>query len=218
MKTKIVKTVSVSQMQEIDIRTSEEFGIPSIILMENAGRSVAEIVRKSNPKKIAVLCGSGNNGGDGLVAARYLDHWDFQVEIILIKSPDYFSGDTLTNFKIIKSLKIPVSSFATKSSLKDFELIIDALLGTGTKGEVTGIYREAIDEINNSQKKVYSIDVPSGIDADKGEILGTAVKADVTITMAIAKKGLVEPNASEYVGKLIVADIGIPKILVNQYQ
>lgn len=215
--TKIGKGVSSAVMREIDSKAFEDYGIPSIILMENAGRAVAEAALSFNSRRIAVLCGSANNGGDGLVAARYLSQRGKDVEIILLKDSESFRGDTLINYRIAANLKIPVRRYGLHTPLRKFQLIIDALLGTGAKGKVSGHYRDAIAEINGSKRKTLSVDIPSGLDADTGKMLGIAVEADMTITMAIPKVGLLKPAAKPFVGKLLVADIGIPRQLLAQY-
>ena len=207
---KILKSVTAAQMRDIDRKATDELGIPSIVLMENAGRSVAEAAKAFGKGKIAVVCGSGNNGGDGFVAARFLSNWGFEVELVLVKPPETLKGDSLTNFKITRNLRLQALLYGSHTPLNKFNLIIDALLGTGTKGEIKDLYRSAIEEINNSARKVLSVDIPSGLDADTGELLGAAVKADTTVTMFLPKKGLLVSRALPFTGKLIVADIGIP--------
>lgn len=208
--------VSAEEMREIDRKTSEEYGIQSVILMENAGREVALLAKSLNPARTTVVCGSGNNCGDGLVTARYLEGWGLKVDIIFLKDPKFLKGDSLANYNIVKNLSIPSMMFDSSIIFKDYTLIIDALLGTGTKGEVTGSYRQVIEEINKSRARKISVDIPSGLDADSGEVLGIAVKADYTVTMAIPKKGLLEEKARPYTGKLIIADIGIPQRLLRR--
>ncbi|MDI6641975.1 MAG: NAD(P)H-hydrate epimerase [Elusimicrobiota bacterium] len=221
-------SVTAEEMKAIDKKAIEEYGIPSIVLMENAGRKVAEVVAQFIEQNcttwiyspsIAVFCGSGNNAGDGLVAARFLHNWGYKLKIFLLKSPEEFKGDALTNYKIITKLNIPTERFQNEErlskklpSLQDYEIIIDALLGTGTKGEVSSEYHSAIETINNAKKTVIAVDIPSGLDANTGRVLGSAVKATITVTMGLPKKGLLEAKAKEFVGKLIVADIGIPKV------
>ena len=213
----ISKGITASQMREIDKRAAEEFGIPSIELMENAGRRVAEAAKRFVVHAVVVVCGTGNNGGDGLVAARYLSEWGFKVEIVLLKSAEFLKGDTLINFNLTGNLNIITSYYSSHTSFDKFDLIIDALLGTGIKGDVKSACRAAIDAINNSGKRVLSVDIPSGLDTDTGEVLSVAVKADETVTMALPKTGLLKPEAASFVGKLIVADIGIPKVLLSLF-
>lgn len=212
-------SVSVGQMRELDRRAIEDYGIPSIVLMDNAGRVVSETVIKYFPrvKNIAIFCGSGNNGGDGFVAGRYLFNKDRKVSLFLIKKPSEITGDPAINLKILQKLGITPLTLNTFVSLSagsmkglPYDLLIDALLGTGTKGEIKGIYADTISLINSAGKPVVAVDVPSGLDADTGKPLGSCIKAKITVTMARMKKGFLKKTARKYTGKIIVADIGIP--------
>lgn len=213
------KTISSARMRRIEKHAVEKIGVPSLILMENAGRGLAEEAIRllkslkipSSRTSIAIFCGSGNNAGDGFVAARHLFNKGFRPTVILVKNAKKLKGDALLNYSIIKNLGIPSKNFARMSlcGKKKFSLIVDALLGTGVKGEVGGFYRKAIDYINQSGSKVISADIPSGLDADTGKPHGAAVRADVTVAMGALKTGLVKKAAKEFVGKLKVADIGI---------
>jgi NAD(P)H-hydrate epimerase len=202
-------------MRNIDNKAVKNYGIPSIVLMENAGRSLAEISQKylsTKTKTIAVICGSGNNGGDGLVAARYLFNKGIRVKILSAKPAAAFKGDPLINYSIAKKMGIPIAKFKKGCLLNGFGFIIDALLGTGVKGPVSETYKQVIDEINISKLPVLSADIPSGLDADNGTG-DPIVKASVTVTMGLIKKGLIK--AKPFVGKLVVADIGLPKNLLK---
>lgn len=199
-------------MCELDRRAIEDYGIPSIMLMDNAGRIVAETVIKYFPKakNIAIFCGSGNNGGDGFVAGRYLFNKDRKVSLFLVKKPSEITGDPAINLRILQKLGIKTYIIDSSVILKHYDLIIDALLGTGTKGEIKGIYADAISLINSAGKPVVAVDVPSGLDADTGKPLGSCIKAKITVTMARMKKGFLKKTARKSTGKIIVADIGIP--------
>ncbi|MFH1369168.1 MAG: NAD(P)H-hydrate epimerase [Elusimicrobiota bacterium] len=214
-----MKSVTSAEMREIDRRATEEFGVASRTLMENAGKAVADaaesIAKSSVNKRILVLCGPGNNGGDGLVAARYLQNRGYKVKVLLIKEPGAFKGDTLENYKLAENLWLDMHVFGDSTIFRDYDVVIDALLGTGTKGEIAGAYKLAIDYINSSGVPVVSVDIPSGLDADTGMVFGTAVKAQITVTMALPKKGFENPEAAQYLGKLIIADIGIPEELLK---
>ncbi len=221
--------LTVKKINRIDRLASEKYGIPSIILMENAGRSVAEetiktLKRKKPAKtqKIAVLCGSGKNGGDGFVAARYLYNYGYQVKVYLLKNPNNISGDTLTNYTILKKIGVetklisPSKLNSLSSELKKANCIIDAIFGTGIKGKVTGLPAQIIKMVNQTKKvitskPVISVDLPSGLDGDTGFPLGKCVKTTVTVTMGYPKKGFLNPEAKKYLGKLIIADIGYPR-------
>jgi ADP-dependent NAD(P)H-hydrate dehydratase / NAD(P)H-hydrate epimerase len=208
-------TVTSEEMRCIDNAAIKKYGIPAILLMENAGIEAAEFIIKTEKyilKPIAVFCGSGNNGGDGLVTAPHLFYNNFNVEGFLARPAENFKPDALANFNIGKKLGIKINRYRKNTGLSKYGLIVDALLGTGIKDEITGIYKEIIEKINFSKKRVVSIDVPSGLDADTGKPLGIAVKADRTITIGLVKKGLVNKSARPYVGKLSIAGIGLPSI------
>jgi NAD(P)H-hydrate epimerase len=213
-----MKTVTAEEMRLLDRRATDEFGIPSLLLMENAGRIVADaalpFLQEAERKTAVIVCGSGNNGGDGLVAARYLFNRGIPVTVVLVKPADSFKGDAQVNFRIIKALGIPTAQF-DGSLPRHGTLLIDALLGTGIKGTVGGLYADAIAAMNTAGTPVLAVDIPSGMDADTGAVPGTAVKAAVTVTMGLAKRGMVLPAAAPYIGRLIIADIGFPKQLLN---
>ncbi|HCJ65887.1 MAG TPA: NAD(P)H-hydrate epimerase [Elusimicrobia bacterium] len=223
--------LTVKEINEIDRLASKKYGIPSIILMENAGRAVAEETiktlkrqipryrRDTKTQKIAIFCGSGKNGGDGFVSARYLFNHGYMIEVYLLKNPTKISGDSLTNFTILKKIGIKtklvsVNIFSNLShELKSVDCIIDALFGTGLKGKIEGLPAQLIKLINQTKKSIISIDIPSGLDADTGFSFGECIKATVTVTMGYPKKGFPNPQAKKFLAKLIIADIGYPKQL-----
>ena len=212
-KTEIKKFVSVRQMREIDAITSSKYGIASIVLMENAGKAVADesekVLRKLKNKNAAVVCGSGNNAGDGFVAARYLNNKGFNVSVFLTKPEVFFKGDCKINFEILKKLGINVLS--DLRSIDKFGIIVDAVLGTGINGIVKKSTAEAINKINYAKAYKISVDIPSGMNGDTGEIMGCAVKAERTVTFAFKKNAFKNKASKKYTGKIITADIGIPK-------
>jgi len=194
---------------------AQYFGVSLLQLMENAGRSVAQetITRFQKNKKALVFCGLGGNGGDGFVAARHLLGAGFEVTVVLVgRSRDINHEAALSNWGILESLQDKVELLeASDSSLipkVDAGIVIDALLGTGTKGKLKPPISKAVDYINSLSGVKIAVDVPTGIDSDTGEVLGTAVKADLTITFHKAKPGL--EKAKRYVGELVVTDIGLP--------
>jgi len=219
-----IPAVSCEEMREIDRRAIEEYGIPVETLMENAGKSVAEQclmlldrLQIEKPWKIVVCCGGGNNGGDGLVAARLLKQRGIEVNIILLKPTESFKGATLLNFEKIKDevpYEVIPNGAKIKNDLASSALILDALLGTGFKGDVEGIFREMIELINRSGRPVVSVDIPSGLDADDGKIRGVSVRANLTVTMGAMKKGFLTAKAEKKTGEVVVADIGFPKELI----
>jgi NAD(P)H-hydrate epimerase len=202
--------ISIKQMRKIDAITSSKYKISSLILMENAGRQAAQIVKDNVKslanKNIAIVCGSGNNAGDGFVAARYLINSGASVKIILIKPHKNLKGDAKINFEILKKLKVDIS--ANQEYILKADIIIDAMLGAGLKGIVSDAFKKAIEKINNSKAIIFSIDMPSGIDGNTGDILGAAIKADITIAIAMLKNAF--KKKIKNFGKVIIADIGIP--------
>ncbi len=194
---------------------AQYFGIDLLQLMENAGRSVAQktTIRFQKNKKAVIFCGLGGNGGDGFVAARHLLAEGFEVTVVLAgRGRDISHKAALTNWEILQSLKGKVTLLeVTDSSLipkVNAGLLIDALLGTGTKGKLKPPITQLVNYINSLNAFRIAVDVPTGIDSDTGEVLGTAVKADLTITFHKAKPGL--EKAKKYAGELVVADIGLP--------
>lgn len=238
--------VTVEEMRIIDKQATEKYGIPSIVLMENAGRTVAEetikfllsidklsselsryFVFSDNysieyhyPRLqnvlITIVCGNGNNGGDGFVAARHLYNHKLKTEIFLFKEKSHFKGDALKNLDIIFKIGLPVTVINNnninrfKSVLKKSDVIIDSIFGIGLKDNITGIYKDVIEIINESKKPVIAVDVPSGFDSDKEKPLNVCVKATLTVTMHLPKKGMLSPSARNFVGKIIIGNIGIP--------
>ena len=218
--------VTAAEMQAMDHRTIEEFGIPGRVLMENAGRGATRFLLQQFPhiqnKKVGVIAGRGNNGGDGFVIARYLKQRDISVGIYLLGNASGLQGDALANLKLLKPLGVPVieipdeASFRlSKSEMDDLDFWIDAILGTGLKSEVKKYYRMIIDYINNQKRPIFSVDLPSGLNSDTGQICGACIRADATATFAYAKIGhMIYPGAG-YTGKLKIIDIGIPPHIVD---
>lgn len=218
-----MKTVTARQMQELDQRAIREYGIPSLLLMENAGRGVAELIfHHFKGRKVTVFAGKGNNGGDGLVAARHLHNRGFSVYVLLFAQPENLKDDPAVNFRIISKMKIPYLVVEENSTISDFlpavektDVIIDALFGVGLERPVGGIYIEAVKAINQAGRNVVAIDLPSGLNSDTGEILGAAVKASLTATLGIPKQGLFQGEGPKLAGKICVVDIGLPKELIR---
>jgi hydroxyethylthiazole kinase-like uncharacterized protein yjeF len=215
-----IRAITTARMQQIDRLAIRRYGIPVLLLMDNAGRAVAEatrdLARLTAGRRIIILCGSGNNGGDGVVAARYLHGWGYRVQVWWIKNPRLWDGDLAQHYRMAKALGVPFEAYPLQpvKRLRRSSVIVDALLGTGTQGEIRGHYRDAIGAINQAHRPVVAVDIPSGLDSDSGKPLGVAVKARVTVTMAAPKKGLVQPIARPYIGRLVIVDIGLPKKLI----
>jgi hydroxyethylthiazole kinase-like uncharacterized protein yjeF len=212
-----MKAVSVAQMREADRRAIEGLGIPGAVLMENAGAAVFGELR---PGPVGVVCGKGNNGGDGFVVARRALAAGRPVSVVLLADPDEITGDAALFMRAYQKLggKIVIARnepalAAAYATLGHCETLVDAILGTGIRGEVRGLMREAID----AWPRVYTVavDVPSGMDADTGAPCGGCVHADVTVTFQFSKRGFENPAAAEYLGRLVVADIGIPPVCAD---
>jgi len=209
-----MKALTANQMREADRRCIEEVGIPSVVLMNTAGTRVFEHVNRG---PVGIVCGKGNNGGDGFVVARLALLAGYEPRVVVIADPGELTGDPAIFLQAYRNLGGKVIAAQDEAaarkhvmSLGDCAVLIDALLGTGVKGEVTGPIRAAID----AWPEVYTVavDLPSGLDADTGAVCGNCVRADITVTFQYAKQGLVMPEAKRYVGRLVVADIGIPKV------
>ncbi len=204
--------LSREEMYAIDRFTIEKVGIPDKELMENAGRGCSEFINDliTPESKIALFCGSGNNGGDGFVIARYLQEWHHSPEIFLMGKTDKMSGETLSNYHKCEGLCIPIYKIEEKpNDLSEFDLIIDAIFGVGLKGKVKGWQADVINKINSSDRTVVAIDIASGIDANTGQA-EVAVDADFTLTMAAMKYGQLLGGGREKSSEVLVIDIGVP--------
>lgn len=219
-----MKLVTSEQMREIDKITIEREKIPGLGLMEKAGLGSAlagkkMLGEKIKGKKVVVLCGKGNNGGDGFVVGRYLSKWSAKVEFYLLGKKEEVKGDALTNLKKAISLKLPIRQVSKDKELPaelEADLIVDAIFGTGFKGKVTGLEEKAVQLINSSKAKILSIDTPSGLDVDTGSVEGESVKADVTPTMGLPKVGQFFFPGKSYCGKVEIIDIGVPQKVIDE--
>lgn len=190
--------------------------------MENAGRGACELLLQQGVRGPAVICaGKGNNGGDGFVIARHLDIAGIPVQILLFCDPAELTGDAAINFRVVQGAEIPLevrsqaSAEVCAARLAAADWIVDALLGTGLRGEVREPYRTAIAAINQSGKRVFAVDLPSGMDCNTGEPLGVCVRATVTATFVALKTGFVaNPQSSEFTGDVRVVGIGAPRKLL----
>ncbi len=231
------KPFTREEMRELDRKAMVEYLIPGIILMENAGRNVAGEVMKmlkysqppqaeNNPcvQKVAVLCGKGNNGGDGYVVARHLHNHGIPVTVFVVAhiSDILKEGDAAVNLHILLKMKIPVQELLDIVTIKNLakelhscDIIIDALFGTGLSGEVRDPFKTLITITNDLRKPIISVDIPSGLDANTGEVLGAAIKAAKTVTFAVSKKGFYLNEGPAHTGEVVVTDISIPKELIH---
>ena len=218
--------VTAREMKQLDSRTIEEYDVPAEWLMENAGRRVVEEIENTwgpvKGKRIAIVCGKGNNGGDGLVAARHLLKRSARTRVYLMGPTAAVMGEARTNLERFREIGGTIQALDEESAgrlageLSEQDIVIDALFGTGLSSPLTGLAAQAVEAINASGKPVLSVDLPSGIHTDTGQIMGTAVKADVTVTLALPKRGLLLWPGAEQAGRLEIRDIGIPEALVSQ--
>ncbi len=215
---------SCQEVRMVDQIAITDFAVPGVILMENAGQNATRILLEQGCKgPVLIVCGKGNNGGDGFVMARHLDNHDIPVEIFIISSPEELKGDAKINYEIVRKSGIPFQRLDSENSLQDFksaltkcDWVVDALLGTGVSGEIKGIYKTVIEEINQSKNKVLSVDIPSGMDCDTGNISGTCIKAYCTVTFVARKKGFDNPESKIHTGIVHVADIGVPRAVFKK--
>ena len=216
------KTSAISSREMRALETNAKyFGFSLLQLMENAGANLANevVARFSKEKSIAVFCGLGGNGGDGFVAARHLLAAGYKVTVVLIgRSRDIGHEAARKNWEALVTLKdcVPLIEAADSSALPKItaDIVIDALLGTGTKGTIKPPIATAIDYINSLNAFKIAVDVPTGVDSDTGKVLGTAVKADLTVTFYKSKTGL--EKSKKYAGEVVVKSIGVPSI-IEQY-
>lgn len=209
------------QVREVDRRAIEEFGLPGVVLMENAGRGAAELLLRLGVRgRVVICCGKGNNGGDGYVIGRHLDNHGIAVRVLRFTRPGELTGDAAINHHVLT--KTPVSLVdgleldpaALAAELAQAEWVVDALLGTGLTGKVRSPLDHVIAAINASQAKVLAVDLPSGLDCDTGEPLGVAVRAHHTATFVAPKPGFTVAEANAFVGVVHVVDIGVPRCLL----
>jgi hydroxyethylthiazole kinase-like uncharacterized protein yjeF len=221
----MMKLVTAAEMRELDRRTIEEVGVPSLVLMENAGRTTYQVLRREFPGlagPVAVVAGRGNNGGDGFVVARYLANGRIPVTVFLLAEKGQVQGDARVNLDILDHMGVEVVEVLAQADLSPAlhhlsraELIVDALLGTGLNSPVSGLMGELIERLNHLRPPVLAVDIPSGLSAHTGEPLGAAVRAQVTVTYGFPKIGQILPPGRDFVGRLWQVDISIPPSLAE---
>ena len=205
-------------MKDLDQRTIDELGLPGLVLMENAARGAVQVILREYPqaRTIAVFCGRGNNGGDGLAMARYFKNKGLAVTVFLAGSRKDLKGDAARQVQLADRLSVPIVELTgtpppdLKNKLAGIDLVVDALLGTGLENEVRGVFRDLIGLINTLPVPKAAIDLPSGLSSDTGRPLGICIEADLTVTFGLPKIGHVLFPGSRFVGRLFVIDIGIP--------
>jgi NAD(P)H-hydrate epimerase len=221
-----MRVLNAAQMRDADRQTIEDIGIPSMVLMENAGRQVVAALEAAyddlTDRHVAVLCGPGNNGGDGFVVARTLHHRGVEVSVFVIGTIAAIKGDARLNVEILGRLGLTAVEISDEhawdlhfSEISQCDLIIDAIFGTGLKSPLSGMMETVAADVNASNLPVVAIDLPSGLSADHAEPIGECIRATMTVTLAAPKLPLVLPPGEAQAGSIVVADIGIPPEVID---
>lgn len=218
------RTLDRLQSRALDRRAGAEYGISGLVLMENAGRGVADkLCELGLAGPVVICCGKGNNGGDGFVIARHLDLRGHPVRVLLWADPDELSGDAAANFQILEKTDVPIHLFASEhdaaglnEQLGGAAWIVDALLGTGARGEPRPPLDAVIDQLNAAAAPRLAVDLPSGLDCDSGCAARHTIRAAHTCTFVAPKPGFFQPGVERYTGRMHVLDIGAPRCLVEE--
>jgi NAD(P)H-hydrate epimerase len=225
-----IRPLTRDEVRRIDTRAAEELGMPTVILMENAGRGAAawicgEVSAEGQSRGL-ILCGPGNNGGDGGVVARHLDLWGHSVRVVWFARADRLRGEAAVQFQILARASFDQSCWEDEAAVTPERLdallagadwLVDALLGTGLTRPVEGMLRGVIEAVNRSGKPVFALDLPSGLDTDTGQPLGAAVRARATATFVAPKVGFAAAGAAVYTGAVTTIDIGVPRMLLEPF-
>jgi NAD(P)H-hydrate epimerase len=217
-----MRTLSRSQSRQVDLQATRQFGIAGLVLMENAGRGVVDVLCQLGAESpVAICCGKGNNAGDGFVIARHLLLRGLDARVLIWGDPALLEGDTRTNFQILHPAGIQVLERAERDEettlrhLADATWIVDALLGTGSQGAPRSPLDKAIEQMNRQAAPILAVDLPSGLDCDTGDAPGPVIRARHTCTFVAPKPGLLKAGIQEITGQLHILDIGIPRSLVD---
>ncbi len=221
-----MRVLNAAQMRDADRQTIDEIGIPSMVLMENAGRQVVAALEAANDdltdRHVAVLCGPGNNGGDGFVVARTLYQRAVDVSVFVIGTMAAVKGDARLNLEILGRLGLTVVEISDEqawdlhfSEISQCDLIVDAIFGTGLRSPLAGMMETVAADVNASGIPVVAVDLPSGMSADRAEPIGECIRASMTVTLATPKLPLVLPPGEAHAGSIVVADIGIPPEVIE---
>jgi hydroxyethylthiazole kinase-like uncharacterized protein yjeF len=210
------------QVRKVDSWAINTLGIPGVVLMENAGRSCAELIKEKlkdvAAPKVCIFCGTGNNGGDGYVIARHLLNSGFEVVVVICGNREKIKGDAKINLDILERLGRPIEQLNLRdgdvsAQVKTFadgaDMIVDGVFGTGLGGQLRDDYKKLVESINACDCPIMAVDIPSGLECDSGQPLGAAIKADYTVTFVAVKKGFTSGSSSQYTGEIFVASIGI---------
>ncbi|WZO98420.1 NAD(P)H-hydrate epimerase [Isosphaeraceae bacterium EP7] len=220
-----IRALSREEVRSIDAKAAVELGLPTLLLMENAGQGAAALIRElaGGPVKVAVVCGAGNNGGDGGVVARHLDGWGFTVKVVWLAAAGAVSGDAGVQRLILEKSGIdqvhwPEPTAAELAGLWNWsDWVVDGLLGTGLSRPLEGVLHAVVESLNASDRPVVALDIPSGLDADTGKPLGLAVRARATATFVAPKLGFDAAGAADYTGEVRVVDIGLPRVALAAF-
>ena len=218
-----MKSLTRAQVREVDRRAIEEFGLPGIVLMENAGRGAAALLHERAPQaRVGIVCGKGNNAGDGFVIARHLANLGHDVRLLLACDPAELRGDAALNWHVVDRMRLPTTRLeaATQGdwerTLAGADWIVDALLGTGAVGPPRGAIATAIAAVNavagRGGARVLAVDLPSGLDCDSGVVAEPCIRADCTATFVAPKVGFETRAARGVLGEVRVVDIGAPRL------
>jgi NAD(P)H-hydrate epimerase len=212
------------QARALDRRAMDEFGVPGVVLMENAGRGIAELLRSLGARgPVHICCGPGNNGGDGFVVARHLDNARVPVRVLLFDDPAKLTGDAAVNYRILAAAGFPVEVMTDPAAeplrreLAAADWVVDALFGSGLRGPVRPPFDRVVEAINGSGARVLAVDIPTGLDADTGRPQGPTVRAAHTATIAAPKAGFAAPGAVGWLGQVHVIDMGVPRRLLEEF-
>ncbi len=211
--------LSRNQVRRLDHLAIEQFGMTGLVLMENAGRGLADFLTSQEIRgTVVIACGKGNNAGDGFVLARHLDLRGFSARVLLWADPDELTGDAAANFQILQKTDVPIVVRPTRleDHLDGAGWLVDALLGTGAVGQPRPPFDTVIEAFNTADLPRLAVDLPSGLDCDTGAPATPTFRADHTCTFAAAKPGFFQPEAQPFVGQLHVCDIGAPRKLLEQ--
>jgi len=219
---KYARVMTRGQVRAVDAWAINKLGIPGVALMENAGRSCAELIRDrladiAEPK-VCIFCGTGNNGGDGYVIARHLNNVGFDVKVAVCGDRNKIKGDAKINLDILDRMGLSIEQLnpdenKVGSRVKEFaagsNMLVDGVFGTGLTGQVRDDYKRLLESVNAVECPVLAVDIPSGLDCDTGQPLGAAIKASWTVTFVAVKKGFTCAHSKQYTGEVFVASIGI---------
>lgn len=222
-----MRVVTAEEMKALDRTAIDEYGIPGLVLMENAGSRVVEVIRQAlgdvRGKVITIFIGKGNNGGDGLVIARHLLNMGAEVKVLALVNVDEISGDAAVNLKVLRKMEQKIYSLHQSDGinivrlvLMNTDLIVDAIYGTGFRGKVDEKVGRIIEVLNGSGKPIVAVDIPSGLEADSGRVSGPCIQATHTVTFGLPKLGLLLEPGADYAGQLTIADISLPNVLVEK--